>query len=36
MRPKFKPSKKTVQQVALGAAITYGFVLACTLISALV
>lgn len=36
MKPKFKSAEKVVRQVVVGTLLTFGFVLACTLLSVMV
>lgn len=36
MKPKFKSAERVVRQVVLGTILTFGFVLACTMLSVMI
>lgn len=36
MKPKFKSAERAVRQVVLGTILTFGFVLACTMLSVMI
>lgn len=36
MKPKFKSAEKAVKQVVVGTLLTFGFVMACTMLSVMI